>query len=108
MKVLRVNLKVLKWLGIYSHRINVSIYELFKPSRAYFVMLSFILTIVTSVTYICTNRSNNSKLLDIVFALMSIVGILGNTGLFITFGTKMLKVKLLQKELQKIVDGTKY
>lgn len=39
---------------------------------------------------------------------MSIVGILGNTGLFIAFGTKMLKVKLLQKELQKIVDGTKY
>lgn len=98
----------MKILGFYPQRVNVSTTELLKSLKSHFIVINFLVSIGASVTFICKSQLNSLNFLDVIFALIYIAGIFANIGSFITFGTKMKKVKILQNELQQIIDdGTR-
>lgn len=101
-KVLQYNQIIMTHVGIHSHRLTEPTNEFFKSFGTYHVLFCAIfLDVISTGAYIYRNLSQFSKIFEtyIVFIVA-----IQYAGMIISIGLNMKKVKLLQLELQEIVD----
>lgn len=100
--VLKSNQMFMAWLGINSHHLNEPTNEFFKSFAAYWTFSIMVLAIITSFWYVSENWAIHVKpslgAFKIAFAGIQ------SSGMFLTIGMKMSKIKTLHLKLQDIVD----
>lgn len=101
-QLMELNLKLMSWLGIHSYRLKEPINEFFHSFFTYFNLVhAIIFVIISSVWFAMTNISQAGIMLE---ACMIAIAGLQYSGMFLSIGLKMKKVKSLHLKLQEIVD----
>lgn len=101
-KVFEYNQWYMTKVGLYSYNLTRPTNDLFKSFVTYYMLFfSIAFSIVSSATFSITHKSQFSLALETCFIL--IAGIQGS-GVFLSIGLKMKKVKILHLNLQEIVD----
>lgn len=104
-KVLQYNQMIMAYVGIHSHRLTEPTNEFFYSIGTYYVLFCAIfLDIISIGMYILSNLSHLHKILQ---AFVVFVGGFQHAGMILSIGLNMKKVKLLQLDLQEIVDQGK-
>lgn len=100
--VLKYNQICMSWCGIYSDHLKEPSNEFFKSFATYWTLVSMVLAIVSSAWYIVENRTIHVK--ESLGAFKIAFAAFQSTGMFLSIGMKMIDIKALHLELQKIVD----
>lgn len=100
-KVLKNNQTYMSILGMYSDRLNEPTNELFSSFFCYYVFFFMTLLIISSTLYIVKYPSDIKHALGAFKMCFAAIQCLG---MFFGIGLKMIKVKALHLELQRIVD----
>lgn len=100
-KVLQYNQSFMEKLGIHSYRINVPTNEFLSSSSFLILFILSVFSITSSAAYVFKNYWQFEAAMQSMFVI--IAGIQCG-GMYLSVGLKMKKVKILQIELQKIVD----
>lgn len=103
--VLEYNQWYMSKIGFYSYHLTRPTNDLFRSFASYYILFfSIIFTISSSAAFAIIHASQFSLALETSFIL--IAGI-QTTGVFLSIGLKMKKVKILHLKLQEIVDQGK-
>lgn len=104
-KVLQYNQMIMAYMGIHSHRLSEPTNEFFYAFGTYYVLFcAIVLDILSTGMYILTNLSQFHKILQ---TFVVFIGGFQHAGMLLSIGLHMKKVKLLQLDLQEIVDQGK-
>lgn len=100
--VLDYNQHFMAKIGIHSYRLTDPSNEFFKTPSAYLILLILsVFSISSSAAFVYKNTDHFEAALQAIFVIIAGVQC---TGMYLSIGLKMEKVKKLQIELQKLVD----
>lgn len=100
-KVLQCNQSLMAKLGIHSYRLNVPTNEFLKSPAFLILFILSVFSIASSAAFVYKNYCQFEAALQSIFVI--IAGIQCG-GMYLSVGLKMKEVKILQIELQNIVD----
>lgn len=103
--VLKYSQFLMVCIGIYPYDWEKSANQFCKSFKPYYISISLVLAIVSSVVFIIQNVSNFQSIL---IAIMTIVASTQSLGAYINTGLKMNGVQELHLTLQQIVDDGKF
>lgn len=103
-KVLEYNQYCLARIGIHLHRLNEPTNEFFKTFVSYYYLFVFIILVIVSSGVFAWKSWPHMDMVS--EPCLAIIGGFQATGMYLSIGLKIKKLKVLHIELQEIIDAT--
>lgn len=101
-KVLEHNEKFITCLGIRSYCFTEPTNEFFKSISSYYILWILITSVISSLVFTCLHWPQIEM---ITSSTMVLVGCYQASGMFMSFGLNMKKVKAVHLQLQEIINS---